>query len=96
MSGTSRKRATRFCVRRSAVAWVRHRGGYLSRMIASLDKLEATLLALPMGERARLEERLISSLEETADQVDTAWHAEVERQIDAYERGEVELIDAVV
>jgi putative addiction module component (TIGR02574 family) len=63
-------------------------------MIAPLDKLEATLLALPMEERARLAERLISSLDETADQVDAAWRAEVERRIDSYERGEVELVDA--
>ncbi len=56
-------------------------------MIHSVEQLEAELLLLPVGERARLAERLISSLDdETA--VEEAWSDEVQRRLSAIDAGE--------
>ena len=46
----------------------------------STDELLAEALRLPRGERARVAEELLSSLEEPADDVATAWAAELERR----------------
>jgi putative addiction module component (TIGR02574 family) len=56
--------------------------------MTTLERIEAEALALSTAERSRLVERLLASLEED-DEVAAAWVLEVERRIDALERGEV-------
>ena len=46
----------------------------------STEELLAKVLRLPRVERARVAEELLSSLEESADEVATAWAAELERR----------------
>ncbi len=56
-------------------------------MIHSVEQLEAELLLLPIGERARLAERLISSLdEETA--IEEALSNEVQHRLAAFDAGD--------
>ena len=57
-----------------------------------LEDIEAAALQLAPGERAKLAERLLISLEED-DEILAAWVEEAERRGDAYERGEMEAID---
>lgn len=60
-------------------------------MPSTLEKLEAEALQLPSGERARLVDRLIASLD--ADPaIDDAWAVEVERRNAQIESGEVSLL----
>ena len=46
----------------------------------STDELLAEALRLPRGERARVADELLSSLEEPADDVAGAWAVELERR----------------
>jgi putative addiction module component (TIGR02574 family) len=59
---------------------------------ASLDRLESELLALSAGDRARLAERLLASLDDESDQdpaeVERAWIEEAERRYRQYVAGE--------
>jgi putative addiction module component (TIGR02574 family) len=55
------------------------------------DQLEQELLRLPTAERARLAERLISSLDEDAE-IEAAWIAEVRRRDEEIRAGGVEAI----
>ena len=55
-------------------------------MIHSVEQLEAELLELPIGERARLAERLISSLDEEAA-IEEALSDEVQRRLAAFDAG---------
>ena len=51
--------------------------------------------ALPPEERERLVDQLLESLNEpAAAALDAAWDAEIERRLAAYDRGEVQAIDA--
>ena len=58
-----------------------------------LYELEAAVLSLPRGERARLAERLIDSLDEDPE-IEEAWAEEIKRRLDAIDRGEMEMIPA--
>jgi len=58
-----------------------------------MQRLEATLLALPAEERARLAQRLLESLDRDPE-VERAWAEEIRKRLDAIDRGEVELIPA--
>jgi len=58
----------------------------------SLEDIEAAALQLPTGDRAKLAERLLISLEED-DEILASWVEEAERRGDAYDRGEMEAID---
>ncbi len=49
--------------------------------------LEAEILKLPRGVRARLAKRLISSLDED-DEIELAWAQEADRRYDSYRKGE--------
>jgi putative addiction module component (TIGR02574 family) len=50
-------------------------------------------LTLPEAERAEIAASLIRSLEEETDgDADAAWAAEIQRRVDAIDRGEVRLI----
>jgi len=60
-------------------------------MSMNVETLEAEALHLPPGERARLVERLIASLDADPE-VEKAWAAEVERRQAQVESGEVALV----
>ena len=54
-------------------------------------------LALPAEDRAFLADRLDQSLEQehfTSPEIAAAWTAEIDRRIEAYERGELQASDA--
>lgn len=57
-----------------------------------LEDIEAAALQLAPGERAKLAERLLISLEED-DEILAAWVEEAEMRGEAYERGEMESVD---
>ena len=57
-----------------------------------LEDIEAAALQLASGERAKLAERLLVSLEED-DEILASWVEEAERRGEAHERGEMEAID---
>ena len=54
----------------------------------SSDQILKEAMALPAQEKARLAEKLLSSLESDQEGVNAAWEEELEARIDAYERGE--------
>jgi len=54
----------------------------------TIDQLERALLELPAHERARLAERLISSLEQESE-VEQAWYDEAERRLEQLQAGTV-------
>jgi putative addiction module component (TIGR02574 family) len=60
-------------------------------MSVNVEALEAEALHLPPGERARLIERLIASLD-VDPEVEEAWAAEVERRQAEIESGAVSLL----
>ncbi len=51
-----------------------------SKMHATVDELEKTVLALPEAERARLAGSLVRSLASSEDVIGTAWLDEAERR----------------
>jgi putative addiction module component (TIGR02574 family) len=57
------------------------------------EQLEAEALKLPAGVRARLAERLISSLDEDSE-IEHAWEDEAERRYQQYLAGEMETVSA--
>ncbi len=57
------------------------------------EEIEAEALNLPPGERARLAEALIASLDEDAE-IERAWADEVARRLAEIRAGKVELIPA--
>lgn len=59
--------------------------------MSPIDELEAVVLALPRAERARLAERLLSSLDEEPE-VEAAWRAEVRSRLEAYRAGELQSV----
>ncbi len=64
-------------------------------MADSASKLEAQLLSLPPEERARLAERLISSLDQEADpDAEELWILEADRRLNELESGAVDGIPA--
>lgn len=63
-----------------------------------LKKLEEEALDLPLRERAQLAHRLITSLDEDADddpaEVERAWEEEIRRRVAELDAGTAELIPA--
>jgi len=59
----------------------------------TIDQLEKEALGLPQHERARLAQRLISSLDEDTE-VEQAWYDEAERRLAALESGNATEIPA--
>lgn len=57
------------------------------------EEIEAAAMHLTVSERARLAERLVSSLDEDSE-IEQAWAAEIERRVEAYESGDTTLIPA--
>ena len=60
-------------------------------MSTQLDMVEAQALNLSVAERAKLADRLITSLFEDHE-IEEAWAAEVERRIEEIESGRAKLI----
>ena len=59
------------------------------------SKLEAKALKLPPEQRARLAERLISSLDQASDpESEQLWLEEAERRLEELESGQVEAVPA--
>jgi hypothetical protein len=59
----------------------------------NLEQLEAEALKLPVGVRAHLAERLISSLDEDSE-IEEAWEVEAESRYQQYLAGEMGTIPA--
>ena len=62
-------------------------------MAMSKERVIAEALRLPLHERARLAEELITSLDEDAE-LEAAWLEEVERRREEVASGKVQLVDA--
>lgn len=62
-------------------------------MKAPLRELEAAVMALPESERARLAERILSSLDRDPE-IEAAWAKEIEDRLERYRRGELETVPA--
>lgn len=68
---------------------------YLSRMADPASKLEAKVLKLPPEQRARLAQRLISSLDQASDpESEELWIREAERRLEDLESGSVQPVPA--
>lgn len=68
---------------------------YFWRMADPASKLEARALKLPPEQRARLAQRLISSLDQAADpESEQLWIREAERRLDELESGQAEPVPA--
>ena len=64
-------------------------------MTQAYAKLEEEARLLPAAERFQLVDSLLESLhEEKIAEAESAWAAEIERRVAAYERGEAKLIPA--
>lgn len=64
-------------------------------MADPVDEFESAALRLPTDARARLAERLLSSLEPESDaDAEALWLTEAERRLDAIEQGRVRTIPA--
>ena len=59
----------------------------------SSDKLLAEAMRLPRRERARVAEELLSSLEESDEEVAAAWARELERRSGEIAEGRVQTVD---
>lgn len=62
-------------------------------MSSSVRALEAAALLLPPGDRAKLAQRLLSSLDRNPE-VEAAWDEEIIRRVEAFEAGLYEEIPA--
>lgn len=51
-------------------------------------------LKLPASERAALADEILHSLDKTDPEIDALWAPEVEDRLAAYDRGEIEAMDA--
>ena len=63
-------------------------------MATATDDLLKQVLSLPPGERARLAEQLLESLEPPNESNRQLWAAEAERRVEAYERGDLKSVPA--
>ena len=57
-------------------------------------EIMAVALTLPASERAVLADELLHSLDKTDPAIDALWAKEAEDRLAAYDRGEIEAIDA--
>jgi len=57
-------------------------------------EIMAVALKLPASERAVLADELLHSLNKTDPEIDALWAKEAEDRLAAYDRGEIEAIDA--
>lgn len=57
-------------------------------------EIMAVALKLPASERAVLADELLRSLDKSDPEIDALWAKEAEDRLAAYDRGEIETIDA--
>jgi len=66
----------------------------LYSMPLSLKEIEQELVSLPLTERARLADMLLTSINgEDVAEVDSAWAIECKARMDAYDKGKIEAIN---
>lgn len=58
------------------------------------QEIMAIALKLPASERAVLADEILHSLDKTDPEIDALWAQEAEDRLAAYDRGEIEAIDA--
>lgn len=58
-------------------------------MASSFKDIEESARALSAEDRAKLVESLLESLHAPVSQVEAAWTQEIERRVDAFDRGEL-------
>ena len=64
-------------------------------MSATSDQILQEVLALPLEERAQLIERLLATFQAPPDpSLDQLWANEAHDRLDAYDRGELDAVDA--
>ena len=63
-------------------------------MSSLTDELSRKARALPPEERIRLAEELLSSVQESDEEVEAAWAEEIERRLEEVETGTAKLIPA--
>ena len=65
-------------------------------MSTLVQEIMAVALKLPASERAVLADEILHSLDKTDPEIDAMWAQETEDRLAAYDRGEIEAIDADV
>jgi len=63
-------------------------------MSSLIDELSRKARALPPEERIRLAEELLSSVQESDEEIEAAWAEEIERRLEEVESGTAKLIPA--
>lgn len=63
-------------------------------MTSLIDELSRKARALPPEERIRLAEELLSSVQESDEEIEAAWAQEIERRLEEVESGTAKLIPA--
>lgn len=63
-------------------------------MTSLIDELSRKAGALPPEERIRLAEELLSSVQESDEEIEAAWAQEIERRLEEVESGTAKLIPA--
>ena len=63
-------------------------------MSSLIDELSRKARALPPEERIRLAEELISSVQDSDEEIEAAWAEEIERRLEEVENGTAKLIPA--
>lgn len=63
-------------------------------MSSLIDELSRKARALPAEERIRLAEELLSSVQESDEEIEAAWAEEIERRLEEVENGTAKLIPA--
>ncbi len=63
-------------------------------MTSLIDELSRKARALPPEERIRLAEELLSSVQDSDEEIEAAWAQEIERRLEEVESGTAKLIPA--
>ena len=63
-------------------------------MSSLIDELSRKARALPPEQRIRLAEELLSSVQDSDEEVEAAWAEEIERRLEEVENGTAKLIPA--
>lgn len=63
-------------------------------MPSLIDELSRKARSLPPEERIRLAEELLSSVQDSDEEVEAAWEEEIKRRLDEVESGTAKLIPA--
>jgi len=63
-------------------------------MSSLIDELSRKARALPPEERIRLAEELLSSVQDSDEEIEAAWAEEIERRLEEVENGAAKLIPA--